>query len=64
MGEDPLGELPRDPVARGCASGVYDPPLRVASLEAESLVELDAEVDEIADPGRRLLGQHGDGTRT
>ena len=31
-----------------------------AALQAEALVELDAELDEIADPGGSLLGQHRD----
>ena len=36
----------------------------MTALEAEALVELDTELHEIADPGGRLFGQHGDGTRT
>ena len=61
--EHALGELPRDPVPRRGSARVHDAPSAVATLEAETLVELDAELDEVADARGRLLRQHGDGAR-
>ena len=63
MREHALGELPRDAVAGRGAARVHDAAAAVAALEAEAVVELDTELDEIADPRGRLVGQHGDGAR-
>ncbi len=63
MREHALGELARDAVPGRRAARVDDAPAAVAALEAEAVVELDAELDEVADPRRRLLGQHRDGAR-
>jgi hypothetical protein len=63
MGEDALRELARDPVAGGRAARVDDPAAAVPALETETLVELDAELHEIADPGGGLLREHGHGAR-
>ena len=57
MGEHALGEHPRDPVSGGGASRMDDAAAGVSPLEAEVVVELDAELDEVADPGGRLSGQ-------
>ena len=61
--EHALGELARHAVAGRGAARVHDAPPAVASLETEAVVELDAELDEVADARRRLLGEHGDGAR-
>ena len=45
------------------AAGVDDAATRVPALEAEAVVELDAEVDEIGDPGRRLVRETRDCAR-
>src|SRR5205807_2404945 len=47
---------------RLCAARVDDAATRVPSLLPEVAVELDAELDQVGDPRRRLLGQHADGT--
>ena len=58
MGEHLLGQYARDAVAGRGAARMHDPPSTVASLEPEPLVEDDAELDEILDPSRRLVGQN------
>ena len=63
MGEDALCELARDSIARRRAARVNDASAAVTALEPEALVELDAELDEIADPCRGLLREHRDGAR-
>ena len=60
---DALGELARDAVARRGAARMHDAPAAVAALEPEAVVELDAELDEVADARGRLVGQHRDGAR-
>ena len=61
--ERALGEHARHTVAGGGAARVHDPAAAVAAFEPEALVELHAELDEVADPRGRLLGQHRDGAR-
>ncbi len=63
MREHALGELASDTVSRRSAAGVDDAAPAVAALEPEPLVEVDAELDEVADARRRLVRQHLDGTR-
>jgi hypothetical protein len=58
MGKDLLGKHARDPRARLGASRVHHPPARVATFEAESFVELDPELDELGNPGGRLIREH------
>ena len=59
-----LGEDGGDRLAGLGAAGVHDAAHRVAALAAEPLVELDAELDQVGDARRRLLGEHLDGART
>ena len=61
--EDAFRELAGDAVAGRGASCVHDATEAVSTLEAEALVELDTELDEIADPCGCLVGQHRDGAR-
>ena len=42
------------------AAGVHDAAARVAALAAEALVELDAELDQVGDPRRRIARQLAD----
>ena len=63
VGEDALGERSCHPVAGRGAARVHDAPAAVPALETEAVVEVDAELDEVADPGRRLAGQRGDCAR-
>ena len=63
MREDALGELPRDPVSGRRAARVHDAAPAVAALEPEAVVELDSELDEVADARGRLVGQDRDGAR-
>ena len=64
MREDALGELPRDAVAGGRSSRVHDAAAAVTALEAETLVELHPELDQVANACRRLVGEHRHGART
>ena len=57
MREHALGEHARDAVSGRGAARMDDAPTAVAALEPEPLVELDAELDEIADARGRLHGQ-------
>ena len=61
--ENTLCERASDPVTGGSAAGVHDPSPAVPTLQAEPLVELDAELDEIADPRGSLLRQGGNRAR-
>ncbi len=63
MRENALGELSSNPVPGRGASGVDDAPPAVAALEPEAVVEIDPELDEIADARRRLFGEHRDRAR-
>ena len=63
MREHALGELSRDAVAGRRAARVDDAAAAVAALEPEPVVELDAELDEIADARGRLVRQHRHGAR-
>jgi hypothetical protein len=58
MRENTLREHPSDPIACCSAAGVDDAPTAMAAFEAEPFVELDAELDEIANSYRRLFGEH------
>ena len=61
MSQHRLGEHARDlPAGRGAADAEHTPP-RVAALEPELLVEVNAEVGEVDDPCGRFLGQHSHG---
>src|SRR5580765_7824577 len=51
------GEGLRDRLARLRAAGVHDAAPGVAALLPEVVVELDAELDEIGDPRRRLVAE-------
>ena len=61
--EHALGELARHAVARRRAARVHHATPAVSSFETQAVVELDAELDEIADASRRLLGENVDGAR-
>ena len=61
---DALGQLACDPVTGRGAASVHDTAPAVSSLEAEAVVELHPELDEIADSRRRLVGEHRHGART
>ena len=63
MAEDALREDVRNAPAGLGAAGVDDPRTRMASLEAELAIELDAQVDEIGNPRRRLGRESGDSAR-
>jgi hypothetical protein len=63
MVEDALRELAGHAVACSRTSRMDDPPSAVPAFEAEPVVELDAELHEIADPCRRLVREHGHGAR-
>ena len=63
MREHALGELPRDAIAGRRSTRMHDATAAVAALEPEAVVELDAELDEVADARRRLVRQDGDGAR-
>ena len=63
MREHALGEHARHPVAGRGAARVDDAATAVAALEPEPLVELDAELDEVADACGRLHRQRVDGAR-
>ena len=63
MRERALGQRACDSLAGRGAAGADDSPPRVASLEAEPVVELDARVDEVDDPRGRVLGQGSHGAR-
>ncbi len=58
------GERTQDPPSRRTSAGVDDPAAAVAALEPERKVaaavgvELDAELLQLSDPGRRLVRQH------
>ena len=52
--EHALRELARHAVARGRAARVHDAASAVAAFETEAVVELDAELDEVADTSRSL----------
>ena len=58
--ENALGEYSGHAVAGGSAACVHDSSPTVPAFEAEPFIELDAELDEIANSGRRFLGQHRD----
>jgi hypothetical protein len=58
--ENALGEYPGHAVAGGSAACVHDSSPAVPTFEAEPLVELDAELDEIANSGSRFLGEYRD----
>jgi len=58
-----LGENGRDRLPRLRPAGVHDPAVRVPALAPEVVVEADAELDQIGDPCRRLLGQRPDRSR-
>ena len=64
MRENTLGQGPRDAVARRRAARMHDAAAAVATLEPEALVELDAQLDEVADPCRRLARERRDRART
>ena len=53
-----------DRMPRVRALGVHDPAARVPALEPEALVEGHAELDEIGDARRSLVGQRANGART
>jgi hypothetical protein len=55
-----LGEHSGHAVAGGSAACVHDSSPTVPAFEAKPFIELDAELDEIANSGRRFLGQHRD----
>jgi hypothetical protein len=59
MREHTLGELSRYAVSRRSATCVHHATPAVASFETQTVVELHAELDEVADAGRRLLREHG-----
>ncbi len=63
VSEHTLGERASDAIPGGRSAGMNDPSPAVASFETEAVVEVDAEIGEIADPRRRLLGQHRDRAR-
>ena len=63
MRECALRELPGDPLAGRGPAGMDDSTPRVAAFEAEPLVELNARVGQVDDPGGRLLGQGAHGAR-
>jgi len=64
MREHALGELASDAIPGGRPAGVNDATPTVAALEAEPFVELDAELDEVADACRSLVGEYLDCART
>ena len=64
MSEDALRERTRDAVSSRGSSGMDDAPAPVAAFEPEPVVELDARLDEVADPRGRLAGQRRHGART
>ena len=55
MREDALGELARHAIARRSATRMHDASPAVTAFETEPIVELDAELDEVANSGRSLL---------
>ncbi len=61
VGEHALDEHSRDPVTGRGAARVDDASPTVAAFEPEVVVELDAELDEVANPRRRLSGERCDG---
>ena len=61
MCEDAFGELSRDAVSGRSATRVHDSTRAVAALEPEAVVEVDSELDEVADARGRLFRQHRDG---
>jgi hypothetical protein len=63
MVEDAVGQHARDTVACRGTARMDNAPAAVAALEAEALVELDAQLHEVADPGRGLARERGDGAR-
>ena len=62
--DDPLCENPSHVIAGRRTARVHDPPPTVTTLEAEPVVELDSELDEILDAGGRFLGEDLDRART
>ena len=62
--EHALGELSRHAVAGRSAARVHDAATAVTAFETQAVVELDAELDEVADASRRLLGENGHRART
>ena len=63
MREYALDEDTRHPVAGRGATGMHDPSSAVTPLEPEVVVELDAELYEVANSCRRLARQRGDRAR-
>jgi hypothetical protein len=63
MVEDAFRELAGDPVAGGGAPGMDDSAAAVPAFETEAVIELHAELHEIADPCGRLVREHGHGAR-
>ena len=61
---DAVGQHGGDRLAGLGAAGVDDAAHRMAALAAEVGVERDAELDQVGDSRRCLLGQHLDGART
>ena len=57
MSEDALRKNTCDSIPGRGAAGMDDAAPAVAALEPEAVVELDSELDEIADPCGRLLGE-------
>ena len=57
--EHALGELSRHAVAGCSAARVHHATSAVTSFETQAVVELHAELDEVADASRRLLGENG-----
>ena len=64
MPEDALGERPRHAISRRRSARMGDASAAVAALEPEPFVELDAELLQVANPGRCLLGECRDRARS
>ena len=63
MREDALGERARNAISRRRTARMDDSAPTVAALESEAVVEVDAELDEVANPRGSLVGQNRDSAR-